>query len=148
MIRGTEHLFKSTEWKKKTKKKHWSPGQCPNKSMGKRLTTFSKVFFLLKPGSYFLQMRNECWRHRAVLAVNVSQELIKAQLLQIIHLKIWDVKIWIAFIGSMNQAFCSSLFTWPSIAVTLCIFQTVKLPNTCCKQCVFIWNKTETLLLF
>ena len=38
MIRGTEHLFKSTEWKKKTKKKHWSPGQCPNKSMGIRLS--------------------------------------------------------------------------------------------------------------
>ena len=38
MIRGAEQLLKSTEWKKKTKKKDWSPGQCPNKSMGIRLS--------------------------------------------------------------------------------------------------------------
>ena len=33
MIKGAEHMLKSTEWKKKTKKKDWSPCQCPNKSM-------------------------------------------------------------------------------------------------------------------
>ena len=38
MINGAEHLLKSIEWKKKTKKKDWSPGQCPNKSMGIRLS--------------------------------------------------------------------------------------------------------------
>ena len=38
MIKGEEHILKSTEWKKKTKKKDWLPGQCPNKSMGIRLS--------------------------------------------------------------------------------------------------------------
>ena len=37
MIKGAEHMLKSTEWKKKTKTKHWSPGQCPNNSMVIRL---------------------------------------------------------------------------------------------------------------
>ena len=31
-------MLKSTEWKKRTKKKDWSPGQCHNKSMGIRLS--------------------------------------------------------------------------------------------------------------
>ena len=38
MIRGAEHMLKTTEWKKKKEKKDWSPGQCPNKSMGVRLS--------------------------------------------------------------------------------------------------------------
>ena len=38
IIKGAEHMLKSTEWNKKTKKKDWSPGQCPNKSMGIRLS--------------------------------------------------------------------------------------------------------------